>query len=115
MPKIATLTLALLVAHVCSTEAQTFVPDWAKVSWEIYGWISGKPSGDPVELRPGDQKTFGIASDSIIPGTNEPGMLRTPPKNVRWSIEPSGKGVEISAEGKVSVASRATPGTYKVK
>jgi hypothetical protein len=87
-------------------------PQADKVDWAALPVIDAKPRFERVEIKPGEQQQFQIASHAARVGSTEALPYTKPHGTVTWSIEPAGAGVTVNARGTVAASATAKPGKY---
>jgi len=87
-------------------------PQADKVDWAVLPVRDGKPQFERVEIKPGEQLQFQIASSSARVGSAEALPYTKSHGTATWSIEPAGLGVTVNAAGKVAASTAAKPGKY---
>lgn len=83
-------------------------------AWNLYLLRGNQPSAEPAQIVPGGQARFVVASNMLHIGTTSAFPLKDPLSGIRWTIEPTGRGVVISSDGVVTAQPAARPGAYTV-
>lgn len=110
---LAAVLAAVVVTAAGRAPAQTATSD----TWGVHGLVDGQPAIEDVEIPLGGSRAFGIGSAKRgRVGSHLAMPYDGPPlRDLRWVVEPAGRGVEISPRGVVTVRPQATPGSYTVK
>jgi hypothetical protein len=107
MRKIPVMLFAFCLAVIGQTQPNA--------TWEVYGEKNFRPRLEPIEIEQGGQCHFKIASNSALTGSDVPLPYTKPLAQVSWSIQPSGRGASVSADGTVLVSPNASPGSYEIR
>src|SRR4051812_18114952 len=87
-------------------------PQAGKVDWAALPLSNAKPQFERVEMKPGEQRQFQIASNAALIGSTQALPYTKPHPPAKWSIEPAGQGVTVTAGGLVAISTNVKPGKY---